>query len=305
MTETKSFEPAEGIVDFDAGEGETPTVVEMNDYTKSLAQAKAKSVKLVDAITGQVLKKKDAVHIDDLRPSLADFMRLKHPELRADDYVSRKVMDDYRAQYIAELLTVERGELSNLEDEVVESLKTHDTLAENIEEDYEDNRSIGDRMADAVASFGGSWTFIISFCLFLGVWMAVNVIIGEKEAFDAYPFILLNLVLSTIAAIQAPVIMMSQRRQEEKDRLHALNDYKVNLKAELEIRHLHEKVDHLLNRQWERLTEIQQIQIEMMLEQAKAATRALKTNKAAKAKTSALKSLFGKVKDPDPDESVN
>ncbi|MBN8949052.1 MULTISPECIES: DUF1003 domain-containing protein [unclassified Rhizobium] len=305
MTETKSFEPAEGIVDFDAGEGETPTVVEMNDYTKSLAQAKAKSVKLVDAITGQVLKKKDAVHIDDLRPSLADFMRLKHPELRADDYVSRKVMDDYRAQYIAELLTVERGELSNLEDEVVESLKTHDTLAENIEEDYEDNRSIGDRMADAVASFGGSWTFIISFCLFLGVWMAVNVIIGEKEAFDAYPFILLNLVLSTIAALQAPVIMMSQRRQEEKDRLHALNDYKVNLKAELEIRHLHEKVDHLLNRQWERLTEIQQIQIEMMLEQAKAATRALKTNKAAKAKTSALKSLFGKVKDPDPDESVN
>ncbi len=305
MTETKTFDPADGIVDFDAGEGEAPTVVEMDDYTKSLARAKAKSVKLVDAITGQTLKKKDAVHVDDLRPSLADFMRLKHPELRADDYVSRKVMDDYRAQYIAQLLTVERGELSNLEDEVVESLKTHDTLAENIEEDYEDNRSIGDRMADAVATFGGSWTFIISFCLFLAVWMAVNVIIGEKEAFDAYPFILLNLVLSTIAALQAPVIMMSQRRQEEKDRLHALNDYKVNLKAELEIRHLHEKVDHLLNRQWERLTEIQQIQIEMMLEQAKAATRALKTNKAAKAKTSGLKSLFVKAKDPDSDDSVN
>ncbi len=305
MTEAKTFDPADGIVDFDAGEGEAPTVVEMDDYTKSLARAKAKSVKLVDAITGQTLKKKDAVHVDDLRPSLADFIRLKHPELRADDYVSRKVMDDYRAQYIAELLTVERGELSNLEDEVVESLKTHDTLAENIEEDYEDNRSIGDRMADAVASFGGSWTFIISFCLFLAVWMAVNVIIGDKEAFDAYPFILLNLVLSTIAALQAPVIMMSQRRQEEKDRLHALNDYKVNLKAELEIRHLHEKVDHLLNRQWERLTEIQQIQIEMMLEQAKAATRALKTNKAAKAKTSGLKSLFVKTKDPDSDDSVN
>ncbi|NTJ33578.1 DUF1003 domain-containing protein [Agrobacterium rhizogenes] len=304
MTETKTVDPTEGIVDFDAGEGEAATVVEMDDYTKSLAQAKAKSVKLVDAITGQTLKKKDAVHIDDLRPSLADFMRLKHPELRADDYISRKAMDDYRAQYIAELLTDERGELSNLEDEVVESLKTHDTLAENIEEDYEDHRSIGDRMADIVASFGGSWTFIISFCLFLAVWMGINVLLGENKAFDVYPFILLNLILSTIAALQAPIIMMSQRRQEAKDRLRALNDYKVNLKAELEIRHLHEKVDHLLNRQWERLTEIQQIQIEMMLEQAKAATRAMKVSKASKVKTSALKSLFGsKAKTAEADDS--
>jgi uncharacterized membrane protein len=201
------------------------------------------------------------------------------------------------------LLVDERGELSNLEDEVVESLKTHDTLAENIEEDYEDHRSIGDRMADIVASFGGSWTFIISFCLFLTVWMGINLAMGESKAFDVYPFILLNLILSTIAALQAPVIMMSQRRQEAKDRLRALNDYKVNLKAELEIRHLHEKVDHLLNRQWERLTEIQQIQIEMMLEQAKAATRALKVSKASKVKTNALKSLFGgKTKAAEPDD---
>jgi uncharacterized membrane protein len=122
--------------------------------------------------------------------------------------------------------------------------------------------------------------------------MGINLLLGEKAAFDVYPFILLNLILSTIAALQAPIIMMSQRRQEAKDRLRALNDYKVNLKAELEIRHLHEKVDHLLNRQWERLTEIQQIQIEMMLEQAKAANRALKLSKAQKSKTNALKSLF-------------
>ncbi|MBB4567826.1 DUF1003 domain-containing protein [Rhizobium leucaenae] len=301
MTET---DPAEGIVDFDAGEGEAATV-EMNDYTKSLAQAKAKSVKLVDAITGATLKKKDAVHFDDLRPSLAEFVRHRHPDIRSDDYISRKAMDDYRAQYIAELLVDERGELSNLEDEVVESLKTHDTLAENIEEDYEDHRSIGDRMADMVASFGGSWTFIISFCLFLTVWMGINLAMGENKAFDAYPFILLNLILSTIAALQAPIIMMSQRRQEAKDRLRALNDYKVNLKAELEIRHLHEKVDHLLNRQWERLTEIQQIQIEMMLEQAKAATRALKVSKASKVKTNALKNLFGsKPKAEEPEDSA-
>jgi uncharacterized membrane protein len=305
MTDAKTIDSAEGIVDFDAGEGEAATV-EMHDYTKSLAQAKAKSVKLVDAITGAVLKKKDAVHFDDLRPSLAEFMRQKHPGIRSDDYISRKAMDDYRGQYIAELLRDERGELSNLEDEVVESLKTHDTLAENIEEDYEDHRSIGDRMADIVASFGGSWTFIISFCLFLTVWMGINLALGATAAFDVYPFILLNLILSTIAALQAPIIMMSQRRQEAKDRLRALNDYKVNLKAELEIRHLHEKVDHLLNRQWERLTEIQQIQIEMMLEQAKAASRALKVSKASKAKANTLKGTPGATtKPPMPESSTD
>lgn len=297
MAEEETIDTEEGMVDFDAGQGEAATV-EMDDYTRSLAQAKAKSVKLIDAITGAALKKKDAVHFDDLRPSLAEFVRQKHPGIRSDDYLSRKAMDEYRGQYIAELLKDERGELSNLEDEVVESLKTHDTLAENIEEDYEDHRSIGDRMSDIVASFGGSWTFIISFCLFLGIWMAVNVIMGATQAFDAYPFILLNLILSTIAALQAPVIMMSQRRQEAKDRLRALNDYKVNLKAELEIRHLHEKVDHLLNRQWERLTEIQQIQIEMMLEQTKAAGRVLKVSRATKAKAVRKKSAVKKIAPP-------
>jgi uncharacterized membrane protein len=303
MTGTESVDSTGEIVDFDAGEGEAATV-EMGDYTKSLAQAKAKSVKLVDAITGSTLKKKDAIHFDDLRPSLAEFVRQKHPDIRSDDYLSRKAVDEYRGQYIAELLKDERGELSNLEDEVVESLKTHDTLAENIEEDYEDHRSIGDRMADIVATFGGSWTFIISFCLFLSVWMIANLIMAA-QAFDAYPFILLNLILSTIAALQAPIIMMSQRRQEAKDRLRALNDYKVNLKAELEIRHLHEKVDHLLNRQWERLTEIQQIQIEMMLEQAKAANRALKVSRATKAKTNSLKRLSGsRAKPVEPEGST-
>ena len=98
----------------------------------------------------------------------------------------------------------------------------------------------------------------------LAVWMAFNVIMAAQEQFDPYPFILLNLVLSCLAAIQAPIIMMSQKRQEAKDRLRSENDYRVNLKAELEIRHLHEKLDHLINRQWERLAEIQQIQLEIM-----------------------------------------
>ena len=88
-------------------------------------------------------------------------------------------------------------------------------------------------------------------------------------AFDPYPYILLNLILSTIAAVQAPIIMMSQKRQEAKDRLRSLNDYKVNLKAELEIRHLHEKMDHLINKQWQRLAEIQELQIEKIMERRK------------------------------------
>lgn len=243
MAEEKPLDFAGGIVDFDAGHGGEAATVEMKDYSDSLARAKAKSVRLVDAITGTALKKKDAIHFDDLRPSLADFMRQKHPGLHSDDYINRKVVDDYRGQYIAELLRDERGELSNLEDEVVESLKSHDTLAENIEEDYEEHRSIGDRVADVVATFGGSWPFIISFCLFLAVWMGINLLMGEREAFDAYPFILLNLILSFQAAYAAPIIMMSQNRETTVDRGRAVEDYAVNLKAELEIIALQRSLD--------------------------------------------------------------
>lgn len=288
------------IVDFDADGGEAASV-DMGAYSESLNQATAKSIKLTDAITGAALKKKDAVRLDDLRPSLLDYILAQHPDLKMDDYISRKGLDNFRGLYVSELLNNERGELSNLEDEVVESLRTHDTLAENIEEDYEDHRSLGDRVADLVASFGGSWTFIISFCLFLATWMGINAVLGEKRAFDSYPFILLNLILSTIAALQAPIIMMSQRRTEAKDRLRAHNDYKVNLKAELEIRHLHEKVDHLLNRQWERLTEIQQIQIEMMLEQAKAGNRVVKVRKIVKRKPKKPKAPANEIVAPNED----
>jgi len=133
-----------------------------------------------------------------------------------------------------------------------------------VEETWEDRRTTGERLADIVAEFGGSWRFIISFAVVLIVWMAFNVWAATQRVFDPYPFILLNLVLSCLAAIQAPIIMMSQKRQETKDRLRSENDYRVNLKAELEIRHLHEKIDHLINRQWERLAEIQQIQLEIM-----------------------------------------
>ena len=129
-----------------------------------------------------------------------------------------------------------------------------------------ENATLGERMADRVADFGGSWTFIILFFGILALWMGVNASFMLARPFDPYPYIFLNLMLSCLAAIQAPIIMMSQNRQESRDRLRSKNDYQINLKAELEIRQLHEKVDHLLKRQWERLMEIQEIQIELMSE---------------------------------------
>ena len=152
--------------------------------------------------------------------------------------------------------------------QLLESLAREETVSENVEEEYEDERSFGERAADVVADFGGSWNFIGLFTLVLVVWMAFNVWAVANAIFDPYPFILLNLVLSCLAAVQAPIIMMSQKRQEAKDRLRSENDYKVNLKAELEIRHLHDKVDHIITRQWERLAEIQQIQLEIMQDMA-------------------------------------
>jgi uncharacterized membrane protein len=202
--------------------------------------------------------------LETIRPSLADRIRQDYPGLGSDALVSRREIARYRAIYVEELLKAESGDLTEIERKVAESLATHETLAENVEADYEEKRTLGERLSDHLASFGGSWSFLIVFAIFLAVWMGINIYEGATGAFDAYPFILLNLILSTIAAIQAPIIMMSQKRQEAKDRLRSLNDYQVNLKAELEIRHLHEKMDHLISKQWQRLAEIQQVQLEIM-----------------------------------------
>ena len=149
-----------------------------------------------------------------------------------------------------------------------------------IEEVYDDHRSIGDQLADNLAKFGGSWYFLSGFGIFLACWIALNVLIYAKWSFDPYPFIFLNLMLSCLAAIQAPVILMSQRRAEKKDRLRAESDYRVNLKAELEIRHLHEKLDYLVSKQWERLMEIQQLQLETLQEnRPKSLVKAIKRKK--------------------------
>jgi uncharacterized membrane protein len=222
--------------------------------------------KLFCAITNKELPRKQLIELGSLRPSLADRIREDHPDLQDDAHIAINEAERYRTLYVEEMLKLEHGELTELDRQVAESLADHDTIVENIEEEFEETRTFGERVSDGLASFGGSWAFLISFFVVLIIWMAINVWLGEQNAFDAYPFILLNLVLSCIAAIQAPIIMMSQRRQETKDRLRAFNDYKVNLKAELEIRHIQEKLDYLLTKQWQRLSEMQQMQMELMQE---------------------------------------
>lgn len=162
----------------------------------------------------------------------------------------------------------DKGQLSTLEEQVVESLKEQDLITKNLNLEYEQQLTLGQRIADRIADFGGSWQVISIFGIVLVLWMLVNSIKVIAAPFDPYPFIFLNLILSCLAAIQAPIIMMSQNRQEERDRMHAEHDYRINLKAELEIRHLHEKLDHLLMNQWQRLLEIQEIQMELMEELA-------------------------------------
>jgi len=199
-----------------------------------------------------------------IRPSLFEFIKKKLPDFDSKAFICFEDLGKFRKDYIKEVLEDEIGELSALDQEVIESLEQHEILSSDISKQFEKKLTFGERLSDRIAEFGGSWKFIILFGAVLFGWIILNAIFLLNRGFDPYPFILLNLVLSCLAAIQAPVIMMSQNRAETRDRLRAENDYKVNLKAELEIRHLHEKIDHLLRRQYNRLFEIQQIQIELL-----------------------------------------
>ncbi len=226
----------------------------------------SKKERLHCAISGREKARRDLIPLEAVRPTLVERILKDHPDLAQDALISRSEVARYRALYVEDLLKAEVGEITELEQRVADSLTTHETLSENVEQDYEEKRTLGERLSDHLASFGGSWMFIVGFCVALAIWIAINAWVGERNAFDPYPFILLNLVLSCVAALQAPIIMMSQKRQEAKDRLRSLNDYQINLKAELEIRHLHEKMDHLISKQWQRLAEIQQMQLEIMSE---------------------------------------
>jgi uncharacterized membrane protein len=201
--------------------------------------------------------------------SIVNLIMGKNYQWDPDGFICMTDLNSFRSEYVQGILTEEKGTLSDFEKEVLDSIVDRDILSKDVDASYETKISWGERLSDKIAQFGGSWPFIIIFFLFIVTWMAINVIILANRSFDPYPFILLNLVLSCIAAVQAPVIMMSQNRQEDKDRIRSMHDYQINLKAEVEIRRLHDKMDHLLKQQGMRMLEIQQIQLEMMEEISK------------------------------------
>jgi uncharacterized membrane protein len=217
-------------------------------------------------ICGQMKKMSEVRPAALVREPIVKIIRETHPDWSSDGYICIPDLNRFREAYVKDVLARGKGEISNLEEDVMKSLQEHEVLSRNVNDEFERKLTFGERMSDNLATYAGSWRFIIIFMMVLVTWIIVNTVVLLQRPFDPYPFILLNLILSCIAAIQAPIIMMSQNRQEAKDRLRSEYDYRVNLKAELEIRQLHEKMDHLLVTQWQRLLEIQEMQMELIEE---------------------------------------
>ena len=220
-------------------------------------------------ICGEHKKQNEVVSAELVRESIADEIRKEYPAWSREGYICNADLNRFRAQYVGKILKREKRELASLEENIKRSITDDELTAKNTNVEFDRQLSFGERLSDRIADFAGSWTFITIFSGVFFVWIAINSIVLVYRPFDPFPFILLNLVLSALAAIQAPVIIMSQNRQEARDRLHAEHDYQVNLNAEMEIHQLHKKIDHLLINQGQKLLEIQNIQVELMEELAK------------------------------------
>ena len=212
-------------------------------------------------------QRRGLLRAESVRPQVAAHIGARHPERwTGGGAICRDCLNRERLEYVTARLTQERGALSDVETEIAKKAGQHMLIARNIDEQFRGAATFGQRAADGVARVGGSWGFVLSFSFFVVGWMAFNTWMLVQRAFDPYPYILLNLVLSCLAAIQAPIIMMSQNRMAERDRLESMHDYETDLKAEIEIASLHDKVDHLLHTQWERLIEMQELQMDLLTE---------------------------------------
>ena len=211
-------------------------------------------------------KMSELMPVMSVRNSLLELIKNNDSQLDVNGFICIEDLNKLRGRYVEKILEEEKGELSSFDKEVLESIVNKDLLSKNVSQDFDEKLTFGERLSDKIAQFGGSWFFISLFGIFLIVWMIINIVVITVHPFDPYPFILLNLILSCIAAIQAPIIMMSQNRQEDKDRKRATHDYQVNLKAEIEIRQINDKIDHLIMQQGQKMLEIQEIQIELMEE---------------------------------------
>jgi len=216
--------------------------------------------KIISYISKEQIKEEESAQIEDIQPGIVHLIKKEFPKIKNTHHISITELNKYRRLYFLYLIDAGATEYDKIEKDVVDAISHNKILSDNIEDEIDDKLTIGQKVADHVASFGGSWGFIITFFSFMALWMVLNIVFLRNTGYDPYPFILLNLVLSCLAAIQAPIIMMSQNRQEQKDRQRSEHDYKVNLKAELEIQLLHEKIDHLIVNQNKRLLEIQKIQ---------------------------------------------
>ncbi|MBL1223494.1 DUF1003 domain-containing protein [Enterococcus sp. BWR-S5] len=206
----------------------------------------------------------DKIKLADIEIEVRTFILQNEPHLTEQSLISYPQLLSYRLEYVRSLLKNETLKSEQLNQLIDKQLNDNEVVADNLNKTMAEKLTLGQKTADGIAKFGGSWPFIFLFMAILIVWILLNTFAVFFQPFDKYPFILLNLALSCLAAIQAPIIMMSQNRQEDRDREQAKNDYRVNLKAEIEINLLHEKVDYLLNEQWQHLVEIQNIQLELL-----------------------------------------
>jgi len=218
----------------------------------------------ISYISKNPIQRGEEIKGQEIREGIFLLIQNDFPNFTKEDFITLNELNRYRRLYLTALMAEEKGELALLDKDVMDAIKNNSILSENIQDVMESKLTIGQKIADKVAAFGGSWTFIITFFTFLIIWMAINIWVFTAKPFDPYPFILLNLILSCLAAIQAPIIMMSQNRQEQKDRQRNEHDYKINLKAELEIKLLSEKIDHLLVHQNKKLLEIQEVQVDYL-----------------------------------------
>jgi uncharacterized membrane protein len=217
------------------------------------------------SVCGATVDTRHLANPQKMEEGLVDMIRLDHPTWDAKRGVCPKCREQYRAKKFLGYLESEYRKITDMERNLVAQIARRGRISKEVNEEFEERMTVGEHLADRVAQFGGSWTFIFIFGGILLVWMLVNTVtLFLRKPFDPYPFILLNLVLSTLAALQAPVIMMSQNRQAAKDRLEAKHDYEVNLMAEMEIRDLHDKLDALRFKQWHELWKMQQRQMEVL-----------------------------------------
>lgn len=218
----------------------------------------------VSHISKKEIPNGEEVRGKDIREGIVELITSKFPNFNLESFISNDELNTFRRLYLTSLITEEKGELAIIDNDVMSAIKNNAILSENIQDEMEAELTFQQRLADRIAEFGGSWVFIITFFSFILVWMIINIWILTSRAFDPFPFILLNLILSCLAAIQAPIIMMSQNRKEQKDRKRSEYDYKINLKAELEIKLLSEKIDHLLVHHNKKLLEIQELQTDYL-----------------------------------------